>query len=213
MRDVVSHWLGAYTKWAQLSKITHGEEVISIVFYAGLILCRCLANERRRLSLAGRIHKMSPVMGGSWSVAHPCSSVRCWVNSLRPTLNRRPFADDIFKCNFLNANEWILPRISLKFVPKVRINNIPALVQIMVWRLPGDKPLSEPMMVSLLTDICVTRPQWVKPSLKSMTQPPSSSSPSSSSITSTRNSSKLQLTRCGLVMPYGTIDPGEYWLG
>ena len=50
-------------------------------------------------------------------------------------------------------------KISLKFVPKVRINNIPALVQIMAWRRPGDKPLSEPMMVSLLTHICVTRPQ------------------------------------------------------
>ena len=52
--------------------------------------------------------------------------------------------------------------MSLKFVPKVRINNIPSLVQIMAWRRPGDKPLSEPMMVSLLTQICVTRPQWVK---------------------------------------------------
>ena len=31
----------------------------------------------------------------------------------------------------------------------------------MAWRRPGDKPLSEPMMVSLLTHICVTRPQWV----------------------------------------------------
>ena len=83
------------------------------------------------------------------------------VNSLRPRLNRRPFADDIFKCVFLNENEWILPRISLKFVPKVRINNISSLVQIMAWRRPGDKPLSEPMMVSLLTHICVTGPQWV----------------------------------------------------
>ena len=36
-----------------------------------------------------------------------------------------------------------------------------ALVQIMVWRRRGDKPLSEPMMVSSLTHICVTRPQWV----------------------------------------------------
>ena len=63
---------------------------------------------------------------------------------------------------FENENEWISPRISLKFVPKVRVNNIPALVQIMAWRRPGDKPLSEPMMVSLLTHICVTRPQWVK---------------------------------------------------
>ena len=31
----------------------------------------------------------------------------------------------------------------------------------MAWRRPGDKPLSEPMMVCLLTHICVTRPQWV----------------------------------------------------
>ena len=32
----------------------------------------------------------------------------------------------------------------------------------MAWRRSGDKPLSEPMMVNLLTNICVTRPQWVK---------------------------------------------------
>ena len=32
----------------------------------------------------------------------------------------------------------------------------------MAWRRSGDKPLSEPMMDSLLTHICVTRPQWVK---------------------------------------------------
>ena len=62
---------------------------------------------------------------------------------------------------FLNENEWISRRISLKFVPKVRINNIPSLVQIMAWRRPGDKPLSEPMLVCLPPHICVTRPQWV----------------------------------------------------
>ena len=56
---------------------------------------------------------------------------------------------------------WTPIQISLKFVPKGLINNIPAFVQIMAWRRPGDKPLSEPMMVSLLTHICVTRPQWV----------------------------------------------------
>ena len=32
----------------------------------------------------------------------------------------------------------------------------------MAWRRPGDNPLSELMMVSLPTHICVTRPQWVK---------------------------------------------------
>ena len=84
------------------------------------------------------------------------------VNTLRPSQNGRHFADDIFKCIFLNENVWISIKISLKFVPKGPINNIPALVQIMAWRRPGDKSLSEPMMVSLTTHICVTRPQWVK---------------------------------------------------
>ena len=71
------------------------------------------------------------------------------------------FADDIFKRIFLNENAWILIKISLKFVPKGSINNIPALVQIMAWRRPGDKPLSESMLVRIPTHICVTRPQWV----------------------------------------------------
>ena len=31
----------------------------------------------------------------------------------------------------------------------------------MAWRRPGDKPLSGPVMVRLLTHRCVTRPQWV----------------------------------------------------
>ena len=82
--------------------------------------------------------------------------------TLRPRQNGRHFADDIFKCIFLNENVWIPIEISLKFVPHGSINNIPGLVQIMAWRRPGDKPLSEPMIVSLLTHICVTRPQWVK---------------------------------------------------
>ena len=68
------------------------------------------------------------------------------VNSLRPRQNRRHFTEDVFKCNFLNENVWIPIKISLKFVPKGPINNIPALVQIMAWRRTGDKPLSEPMM-------------------------------------------------------------------
>ena len=84
------------------------------------------------------------------------------VNTLRPRQNGRRFADDTFKRIFLNENVRISIKISLKFVPKGPINNIPALVQILAWRRSGDKPLSEPMMVSLLTHICVTRPQWVK---------------------------------------------------
>ena len=84
------------------------------------------------------------------------------LNTLRPRHNGRHFADDIVKCFFLNQNVWIPIKFSLKFVPKGLINYIPALVQIMAWRRPGDKPLFEPMMISLLTHICVSRPQWVK---------------------------------------------------
>ena len=68
------------------------------------------------------------------------------INSLKPRQNRRRFADDVFKCNFLNENVRIPIKISLKFVPKGPINNIPALVQVMAWCRTGDKPLSELMM-------------------------------------------------------------------
>ena len=83
------------------------------------------------------------------------------INTLRPRQNGRHFADDNFKCIFLNENAWIPIKISQKFVPQGPINNIPALVQIMTCCRPGDKPLSWPMMVRLQTHICVTRPQWV----------------------------------------------------
>ena len=42
---------------------------------------------------------------------------------------------------------------------KRQINNISALVQIMGWHRTGNKPLSVPIMISLLTHICVIRPQ------------------------------------------------------
>ena len=88
----------------------------------------------------------------------------CWrfnsINSLRPRRNEN-FANDIFKHIFFNENVWISIKISLKFVPKGPINNIPALIQIMAWRRSVDKPLSEPMMVTLPTHICVTLPQCV----------------------------------------------------
>ena len=84
------------------------------------------------------------------------------LDTLRPRQNDRLFPDDIFKCIFLNENVWISLMISLKFVPKVPINNIPALVQMMAWRRPGAKSLSELMLVKVVTHIYVTRPQWVR---------------------------------------------------
>ena len=92
------------------------------------------------------------------------------INTLRPRQDGRHFADDIFKCIFFNKNIWIPIKISLKFVPTGPINNIPALVQIMAWRRPGDKPLSEPMLVSLLAHICITLPQLVKYMMTSLAE-------------------------------------------
>ena len=92
---------------------------------------------------------------------HCCSNLCQMLNTLRLRHGCHS-PDDILKCIFLNENVWISLKISLNFVPKGPINNIPALVQIMAWRSAGDKPLSEPMAVCLLTHICVTWPQWVK---------------------------------------------------
>ena len=76
----------------------------------------------------------------------------CFLNTLRPRQNGCRFADDNFKCIFLNGNCCM--KFSLKFVPQGPINNIPALVQIMAWCQSGDMPLSKPMMVEF-TDINV----------------------------------------------------------
>ena len=92
---------------------------------------------------------------------HACQHIEAETNG-------HCFADNIFKCIFLNENAWISIQISLKFVPWGPINNIPTLVQIMDWQAwPGDKLLCKPMMVNLLTHICVTWPQWVKKKWKS----------------------------------------------
>ena len=80
------------------------------------------------------------------------------LSTLRPRQDGHNFTDDIFKCIFLNENVSISLKLSLNFY---RNNTFPALIQIMAWRRPGDKPLSEPMIVSWQTHVCVTRPHWV----------------------------------------------------
>ena len=90
------------------------------------------------------------------------------INTLRPRQDGRHFADDIFTCIFFNENCWIL-KFSLKYVHRGPIDNNPALVQIMAWRRSGAKPLSQPIVVSLPTHICVTRPQWVNTKWKGST--------------------------------------------
>ena len=117
---------------------------------------------------------LPPLMPNQTQRELQCSGMHCVQ---RPLVSHVPFLIDyalthwdrdkmdamsqttFSKCIFLNENVWIPIKISLKFVPKGPINNIQAMVQIMAWRRPGDKPLSEPMMVSLTTHIFVARPR------------------------------------------------------
>ena len=102
----------------------------------------------------------------SWGWGDP--GICFCLNTLRPS---KMAANGL--TTFSNAFSWMkkniyifqLIEISLKIVRNGPINHIPALVQIMAWHRLGDKPLSEPMTVSLQMHICVTRPQWVKPKL------------------------------------------------
>ena len=92
------------------------------------------------------------------ALVHICIS-RPW--HIEAKAKRLTFCRWHFQMHFFDENIWIFINISLTLDHKGQINNIPALVSIMAWRRPGNNPLSEPMTVSLLMHICVTRPQWV----------------------------------------------------
>ena len=76
-----------------------------------------------------------------------------FFNTLKPRQ-----IDHYFQTTFSNAFSWMKMykfrlRFHWSFFPKGPIKNMPVLVQIMASRRPSDKPLSEPMMVNLLTTI------------------------------------------------------------
>ena len=102
-----------------------------------IILFRLTASNIRM-----KLFDKSYVSGYSVYAVHP----NLMFNTLRPRQNVCHFPDNIFKWIFLNENVWISIKISLKFLPRSPVNNIPALVQIMAWCRSGAKPLSEPMM-------------------------------------------------------------------
>ena len=113
-----------------------------------------------------RKHQSSTSLAFVWGIH--CWSVN-FLHKLPVTRKMFPFddiimhfPDDIFKWIFLNGIVWILIKIALKFGPRGPISNIQALVQIMAWCWPRNKPLSEPMMVSLMMHICITQPQIVE---------------------------------------------------
>ena len=105
----------------------------------------------------------------------------------------------ILQMTFSSAFSWMkIFEFWLKFhwslFLRVQLTIFRALVQIMGWCRPGNKPLSEAVMLSLLMHICVTWPQWIKPQ------------------TSTSQPSVSYITSCGLVKLYDDIDLRQHWL-
>ena len=82
-------------------------------------------------------------------------------NILRPRKNGCRFPDDIFKCIFLNENVWIAEDFN---VPKIRINNIPVLAQIMAGADQATSHYLNQCWTDSLTHLCATRGWWVKTS-------------------------------------------------
>ena len=55
---------------------------------------------------------------------------------------------------FMNEQFLILIQMSLKFIPKVLIDNKSVLVQVMAWRRTGDKPLPKSVIIQFI-DACM----------------------------------------------------------
>ena len=68
------------------------------------------------------------------------------VELISPVENGRHFVNDTLKCIFVNEKFCMWIKLSLNIVPKDQVGNNPALVQMMVLRQLGDKPLSDPML-------------------------------------------------------------------
>ena len=137
----VCHWLGAY--WV-IHKLITEVEILHITKAKHRITN---VGYRSHLELAISV-KIPYTYTSYLALMDEPWPMGVSISTLRPRQNGRHFANDMFKCIFLNENVWIPIEISLKFVPKGSINNNPALFQIMAWRRLGDKPLSETMMVS-----------------------------------------------------------------
>ena len=143
-----------WSHWYRSSKVD-GSQIVFIPIQPAYINSMSRWPKRTCIELVVWHSSPSHIIKADWNLNN-------FINTLKPMHNGRQFPDAVFKCIFLAENVWIPITISLKFiVPKGPTNNIPALFQIMAWRRPGDKPLSEPMMVWFPTHICVIRPQWL----------------------------------------------------
>ena len=82
------------------------------------------------------------------------SSVLYAISTLRLRQNVCHFADDVFKCIFLNENFWISNNMSMKCVSQGLIDNI-SLIQVVAWcHQATSHYLNQWWLWSLLMHIC-----------------------------------------------------------
>ena len=122
--NAVSHWLGANLE----SALWHKNWILITVS-----LCGESIFSARNVSM--------------WNEHIDNTFIQQCFNTLRPRLYGRHFTDDIFKYISVNENVCLPTKISMKSVSKGPNDNIPALVQTMAGCRPGDKPLSESMLL------------------------------------------------------------------
>ena len=130
--NIVSHWLGAYTKCLLHDNFVSSVQQVYFISPLHHIEEIFIGPSVWSVKPMGLMEKRQtdPCYHNKMTV-YPAKFKTAWwnsINTLRPRQNGCHFADDTLKCIFLNENVWILIEISLKFVPKGRIDNIPALV-------------------------------------------------------------------------------------
>ena len=71
------------------------------------------------------------------------------IKAFRPDKMATIFADDIFKCIFVNENSCIWIKILFDVIPWCSAHNNSALVLVVAWCQTGNKPLPEPMSAKI----------------------------------------------------------------
>ena len=141
----VSHWLGA-----NLESALNAHLFPIITDYIHKQQCRCLSGKPFPCTLHAQ-RKDLPLSYATYKMGELLAIGLVFLTHLTLDKMATIVADDNFKCIFLNENNKIPIRFSLKFFWSP-IDNKPALVQVTAWRRTGDKPLPEPILTQY-TDI------------------------------------------------------------
>ena len=81
---------------------------------------------------------------------------RLVLNTFKTRQNGRHFPDDIVKCKSSNENIYF-DKYFTAVCSRGPMNDIPALVQIMAWRRPGDNQLSEAITDTGINDLAIAK--------------------------------------------------------